>query len=298
MLTDIREIPPTLLIREDPDVCPDSGGMHVVVSSSRASPHCLGMYVGHPISGIRVARIREMETQVRAFLEVENAAGPWLTIPFFPMRSTHLGPDAIGANVYEAGKSLFSDARHFTMQNRLDAMRNADGVLLNYGIPADSGELLASMGMPFDWGWAREMGKPIVAVAEPGNPNMSPGMVDSCLHVVPDLVQGVRTLNAILRNMAVQRRETVPGGAVPRDGGVGNVVEVFMFPTGRPALDLIARLAAADARKHEGRTGSIVTVMPGGRENPSFHGQVREVSDWFVEDQAQASAVVTRLLGG
>lgn len=276
---------PTLLIQEREETCPATGARHAVVTATRRHPACYGVYVGHPISGIRVGRILEMQDRVRRLFAEANAASVQQVATYFPMRTTHLRPDEVGDNTYDPSAALFADTRAFTLQNRNDALCNADGVLLNFDLRDDEGSYRLSKGIPFDWGWARAAGKPVVSVIPPGNPNWTPGLEAASAVVARDLADGVAALNALLPHAAA------------RGGHWQAAVEIFDFGGCPAALDTIALLAEADARKHTLGGRAIVTVMPEGDRNPSWHGQVRQVSDWVVASRAEASTVACQLLG-
>jgi nucleoside 2-deoxyribosyltransferase len=249
--------------------CPATGGRHLCLPlRCHDRP---GVYVGHPILA--------MEDDVAALFR-ESGRSPDL---YLPMRSTHLGASDTGANEYAADAGLFSGTRHFTSQNRCDAVHHADAVLLNYDVRDDAGAFRLSRGIPFDLGWARAHGKPVVAVIRPDNPNFWPGLADVA-EIRPDIGSGVA---------AVARR--LPG----RSGmGTSCLIEVLAFPGDAVSLPLLARLAEADARKCLGTCAAVLTVMPGGRANPNWHGQVGEVSDWLLPDMASAVRVAEVLRGG
>ena len=285
MLVDAASLPDTISIHEESHHCPTTGAVHLTITSERRHPACYGLYVGHPISGIRVSRILDMQQEVQDLLTKANTGNAQRVTAFFPMRTTHLRPEDTGANDYGGCKALFANTRHFTLQNRMDALCNADAVLLNFGLRDDEGEFRLSRGIPFDWGWARACGKPFVAVIERDNPNWTEGLAQAAALVTSNLAEGVQAINAMLPH-ASRARSWCPA------------VEVFDFSGCAASLDFIARLAGADARKHVSGGRAIITVMPEGQVNASFHGQVREVSDWMVNSMSEASEVARRLLGG
>lgn len=237
-------------------------------------PDSAVVYVGHPISGIRMSRIIAMEARIRDLLpDVEV---------LLPMRSTHLTRACVGGNEYPDGVGLFSDTRHFTLQNRVDALHRSDAVLLNYDLADDEGSYRISCGMPFDLGWARAVGKPVVAVLPHGNPNASEGLVrDAAL--VPDLASAVRVLAP---HLAPRTRDRA-----------ASHVEIFDFGGCAFSPDLIAALGEADARKASGACAAIISVIPDGRANPNWHGQVKEVSDWLLPSMEEAMQVAATLGG-
>ena len=287
MLIPEHSLPPTVQLEEREHACSTAGWRHIVLTARRRHAACYGVYVGHPISGIRVSRILTMQDEVRSLFESENAGSVQRVSTYFPMRTTHLDADELGANVYDASPALFARTRAYTVQNRLDALCNADGVLVNYELMDDAGQYRVSKGMPFDWGWARAAGKPVVVVIGHDNPNLSNGLLKTAAFVTPVLAQGVRALNKMLPHAAC-RAETWK-----------MAVEIFDFGNGSaPALDLIAHLAEADMRKHTQGGRAIISILPrcsDGAQHPSFHGQVEQVSDWVVESLEEAVAIARGL---
>lgn len=274
-----------LLIDQTVSTCPSTGVRHCVVTMRPRHPATYGVYVGHPISGIRVGRILDMQHAIRRFFDEANRNSVQRVVPYFPMRTTHLGTDEVGDNEYGDTESLFSDTRHFTLQNRQDALCQSHGVLIDFELRDDAGAYRVSKGIPFDYGWAHACRKPVVVAISRDNPNWTPELTRNACHVTADLAEGVQVLNALLPHAAA------------RQDGWKMAVEVFDF-TGAPiALDMISRLAEADMRKHTTGGRAIITVMPEGKANPNWHGQVKQVSDWIVPDLRQAEAVVRHLLG-
>lgn len=263
--------------------CPATGAVHTTVSVRKKSPDHFGVYVAHPISGIRVARILEMQRLVSESFAAANTGTARNVTPFFPMRTTHLAADEVGANEYGDTKALFGATRAFTLQNRMDAILHSDAVLINFDLMDDDGVYRLSKGIPFDYGWANACGKPVVAVIRPGNPNWSE-MLRSCCEVTDTLGDAVARVNRIL-------------GDTSQDSVSWKVAaEVFEFGP-EASLDFIARLAMADARKHIEGERAIISVIPEGSGNPNWHGQVAQVSDWILTDASEAEAVVRQLLG-
>jgi len=261
---------------------PNSGAAHTTVSVRRKSPDHFGVYVAHPISGIRVGRILEMQRRVSESFGRANAGSPRAVTPFFPMRTTHLAADDIGANEYGDTKALFGATRAFTLQNRMDAILHSDAVLINFDLRDDDGVYRLSKGIPFDYGWANACGKPTVAVIGAGNPNWSETLM-SCCTVTDDLDEGIDILNGML-------------SPASQDSVTWKIVaEVFEFGA-EASLDYIARLAMADARKHIEGERAIISVIPEGSGNPNWHGQVAQVSDWILSHPGEAEAVVRQLL--
>jgi nucleoside 2-deoxyribosyltransferase len=262
--------------------CNESGAVRSTVSVMPKSLTTFGVYVGHPISGIRVSRLFSMQRNiVAAFERVNSGSDRWVNL-YFPLRTTHLEEHELGASEYEADASLFSNTRHFTLQNRNDALFNADAVLINFEIKDDAGEYRVSKGIPFDYGWAAECGKPVVAVITDDNPNNTAAL-QTMAFVTPSLEAGVAHLNGLLPAL---RKETV----------ARTVAEVFDFTNCREPLSMIAELARADARKYRGNGAAIITILPEGRNAPAWHGQVLEVSDWILASHEEAESVVRQLL--
>lgn len=258
------------------------GFVHHSIATVRRTSASLGIYVAHPITGIRISRIHAMQDEVRAEMADAGRLHGVSVHPFFPIRTNHLGPDGIGDNVYEAGANEFSAARHFTLQNRLDAVVHSDGVLVHLDVRDDEGNYRRSNGIPFDVGWAEGAGRPAVVVEAPGSPNRF--VLAAANHrTAPDLAEGVRTLVG----MAVAGIRTVSLPTV--------VAEVLEMPDS-PSPAALVELARSDVRRHRDGCRAILAVMPGGRANPNFHGQVGEIADWVVEDEAAAWSIVRRLL--
>jgi len=269
-------------VRIHESICPSTGAVHATVSVRRKSPDHFGVYVAHPISGIRVGRILEMQRRVAdAFAAASRDTARSIT-PFFPMRTTHLAADDIGANEYGDTKALFGATRAFTLQNRMDAILNSDAVLINFDLRDDEGAFRVSKGIPFDYGWAAACGKPIVAVIRKDNPNWCP-MLSACCTITDELDEGIASLSGML---APTSQDSVTWKVV---------AEVFEFGP-EASLDYIARLAMADARKHIEGERAIISVIPEGSGNPNWHGQVAQVSDWVLADIGEAEAVVRQLL--
>jgi len=263
--------------------CVESGGSRWTVSATRRSPACHTVYVGHPISGIRVARVREMqESVVAAFARLTGGTGRTVQC-LFPMRTTHLRPDDLGANEYPDSTADFSDTRHFTLQNRMDAVTAADGVLINLDLADDLGAYRVSKGIPFDYGWAAACGTPVVAVVPEGNPNACAALSRAAA-VTRDLEHAVAEMNVLL-------------GQSRRTSSRRVIAEVFDFTGSGSALSMIARLASTDAAKHRDGGRAIISVIPEGREAACWHGQVAQVSDWVVPDLARAERIVAQLAG-
>jgi len=283
LTADIRD--DLILVDEVEETCPATGVRHTTVTARRRHPAVYGVYVGHPVSGIRVGRIAAMQAEVRAAFDRANAGAAQRVATFFPMRTTHLRHDEVGASEYAGAEGLFTDTRHFTLQNRLDALCNADGVLLNFGLRDDEGRWRLSNGIPFDWGWAAHAGKPVVAVISRDNPNWSPGLARAACLATEDLEEGVRALNGLLPHAAA------------RSASWAAAVEVFDFAGCPASPDMIARLARADARKHTEGGRAIVVVMPEGDRNRNWHGQVRQVADWVLPSREDAARVVRHLVG-
>jgi hypothetical protein len=258
----------------------DGSFVRHVVSTRRRSPSAVGVYVAHPITGIRVSRIVAMQDLIRSMFDTIGREHGLEVSPFFPMRTTHLGVDDLGANVYGPCEGDFVETRHYTLQNRMDAIVHSDGVLVNYDLATDDGSYRISNGIPFDIGWAAGIAKPTSIVQPDGNPNprcsLSPGQTR---HL--DLETGVRVLIEAIASR-------------PREADERVVAEILEFPPER-SVDALAMLAQADVRRHR-ECRAILAVMPGGKSNPSWHGQVGEVADWIVEDVGAARSIVDRLL--
>jgi len=269
-------------IRATTDIDPNSGALHTTVSVRRKSPDHHGIYVAHPISGIRVGRIHDMQRRVVESFGKANAGTGRVIAPFFPMRTTHLAADEIGANEYGDSKALFGATRAFTLQNRMDAILNSDAVLINFELKDDDGNYRLSKGIPFDYGWAAACGKPIVAVIPKDNPNWCP-MLSACCTIADELDEGIASLSGML---APASQDSVTWKVV---------AEVFEFGADA-SLDYIARLAMADARKHLEGERAIISIIPDGAGNPNWHGQVAQVSDWVLSDPGEAEYVVRRLI--
>lgn len=263
--------------------CQESGATRTTVSVRKRSPSDYSVYVGHPISGIRVGRILEMQERISAEFDRLNEGTAQTVRCLFPMRTTHLSATDVGANEYEGAKELFSHTRHFTLQNRMDAVMAADAVLVNFDLRDDDGNFRLSKGIPFDYGWASATGKPVVTVIGADNPNMCAGAARAS-KIVDSIEEAVRELNGLLPHLK--------SGLKPRV-----VAEVFDFTGAGSALSMIASLAEADARKHMDGGRAIIAVIPEGRQAPCWHGQVAEVADWVVEDTATAESIVSRLIG-
>ncbi len=264
-------------------ICQESGATRATVSVNPKSLSTFGVYVGHPISGIRVHRLFAMQRDIATeFARLNEGRDRWIDL-YFPMRTTHLGSDDLGASEYEKDSSLFSNTRHYTLQNRQDAMFNADAVLINFEIKDDNGDYRISKGIPFDYGWAAECGKPVIAVIAPDNPNRTTAL-ERVAFVTANLGDGIKHLNDRL-----PASRTVP--AAPRV-----VTEIFDFSDCDEPLAMIAELAKADARKYRGSGAAIISILPEGRKAPAWHGQVMEVSDWILASTVEAETVVRQLL--
>ncbi|WP_327209894.1 hypothetical protein [Rhizobium leguminosarum] len=263
--------------------CEESGATRRTVSVRRRSVDDFTVYVGHPISGIRVARILEMQDEVCRAFERANAGTPRTVRCLFPLRTTHLDAGDVGANEYDGVGALFSDTRHFTLQNRMDAVMAADAVLVNFDLRDDEGRHRVSKGIPFDYGWAVAAGRPVVTVAGDDNPNLCAGLSRST-DIYEDLESAVRAVNDLLPRRAADMRPRV-------------VADVFDFTGAGVALSMIANLAEADARKHMDGGRAIIAVIPEGREAQCWHGQVAQVADWVVQDVSTADDIVSRLIG-
>lgn len=264
-------------------ICNESGAVRSTVSVSPRNLTTFGVYVGHPISGIRISRLFKMQQDIISLFEQENAGSNRIIDLYFPLRTTHLANDDIGASEYEPDSSLFSNTRHFTLQNRQDALFNSDAVLINFGITDDSGRYRISKGIPFDYGWAAECRKPIVAIITPDNPNRTAAL-ERTAYVTDSLENGIKHLNASLPSTRIAAPE-------PRVAA-----EIFDFTNCSEPLAMIAELAKADARKHRGNGAAIISILPEGRNAPAWHGQVMEVSDWILPGPNEAEKVVRQLL--
>jgi hypothetical protein len=198
------------------------------------------------------------------------------------MRTTHLSATDIGDNEYVGTKALFSDTRHFTLQNRMDAIMASDGVLVNFDLRDDDGKYRVSKGIPFDYGWADASGKPVAVAIPPDNPNncLALGRVASQTSSVEEAVV---SLNAILRH-------------APRSPAKRVVADVFDFTGAGTALSTISALARADAAKHRDGGRAIISVIPDGRGAACWHGQIAQVSDWVVEEGHTALEIVRQLV--
>jgi len=271
------------IIEIDHYACAESGASRWTVTALRRNPASYSVYVGHPISGIRVGRILEMQNAVERLFAWANAKSVQSVRCLFPMRTTHLSAEEVGDNEYEGAKALFSDTRHFTLQNRMDAVMASDAVLLNFDLRDDDGNFRVSKGIPFDYGWAYACGKPVVAVIGEGNPNMCGALLRATM-VTDSLGDGVRFLNSVLPH-------------AQRLAGKRTVAEIFDFSSAGCALSMISALAEADAAKHADGGRAIIAVIPEGRSSASWHGQVAQVADWILPDLASAEEVVSRLLG-
>jgi nucleoside 2-deoxyribosyltransferase len=272
-----------LLVDADLFSCEESGATRTTVSVRKRSPSDYCVYVGHPISGIRVGRILEMQDRISSEFDRLNVGTSQKVRCLFPMRTTHLTAGEIGANEYSGAKALFSDTRHFTLQNRMDAVMAADAVFVNFDLADDEGRFRVSKGIPFDYGWASAAGKPVVTVIGRDNPNMCAGAARAS-KIVGTLEEGVHELNGLLMHSRGGLKERV-------------VADVFDFTGAGSALSMIASLAEADARKHMDGGRAIIAVIPEGREAACWHGQVAQVADWVVQDVATAQTIVARLIG-
>jgi hypothetical protein len=272
-----------LIVDAEVYTCPESGATRTTISVKKRSPSDYLVYVGHPISGIRVGRILEMQDRISAAFNHLNEGTAQSVRCLFPMRTTHLSATDIGANEYEGAKELFSNTRHFTLQNRMDAVMAADAVLVNFDLKDDDGNYRVSKGIPFDYGWASAMGKPVVTVISDDNPNMCAAAARAS-KIVGTVDDAVREMNGLLRHVKTQMKPRV-------------VAELFDFTGAGSALSMIASLAEADARKHMDGGRAIIAVIPEGRQAPCWHGQVAEVADWVVDDHITAENIVARLIG-
>lgn len=263
-------------------MCLESGARRSTVTATRRSPLDYSVYVGHPISGIRVGRILEMQDVVTGAFRRANADCAQNVHCLFPMRTTHLTAGETGANEYEGAAALFSGTRHFTLQNRMDAVMAADAVLINFELKDDAGEYRVSKGIPFDYGWAYACGKPVVAVIAEDNPNACCAL-SRATRIVTDLEEGVGFLNSVLPH-------------APRAPARRVVADVFDFTGSGSALSAIAALAESDVQKHRDGGRAIIAVIPEGRDSPCWHGQIAQVADWLLPDARTAEEVVLRLL--
>lgn len=264
-------------------VCPESGAARSTVTLTRRSPAAYSVYVGHPISGINVGRIFTMQDTVERTFCRANAKSVQEVSCLFPMRTTHLSASDTGDNEYKDANALFSDTRHFTLQNRMDAVMAADAVLLNFDLKDDAGSFRVSKGIPFDYGWAYACGKPVVAVIGEGNPN-SCRALDRAAFTTENLAEGISFLNGLLPHAARTPRSRV-------------VAEVFDFTGAGSALSAISALAEADAHKHRDGGRAIIAIIPEGKAAACWHGQVAQVADWVLPDARTAETVVARLIG-
>lgn len=271
-----------LLIEVDTKICRESGAKHHSVIATRKNPAFYNVYVGHPISGIRVGRILEMQDLIQSSFNEHNKNTHQAVKCLFPMRTTHLVAEDVGANEYEGAEALFSDTRHFTLQNRMDAVMASDAVLVNFNLRDDDGNYRISKGIPFDYGWATAMEKPAVAVIGSDNPNMCDALNRMCL-VNEDLSSAIEQLNSMLPHGIKGPRERV-------------VAEIFDFTGADTALSMIASLAAADAKKHKDGGRAIIAVIPEGKKAACWHGQVGQVADWVLYDVRSAETVVRQLV--
>lgn len=263
--------------------CPDSGATRRTITVRRRGPDDYTVYVAHPISGIRVARIFEMQEEVSRAFDEANSACTRTVRCLFPLRTTHLGLGDVGDNEYDDAASLFSNTRHFTLQNRMDAVMAADGVLVNLELRDEDGLYRISKGIPFDYGWASAAGRPVVTVASRMNPNLVSGLAtEGTVHA--DLHPAVGALVDALSRRPVDMKSRV-------------VADIFDFTEAGPALSMIALLAESDARKHLDGGRAIVAVIPEGRKAECWHGQVAQVADWVVPDVGIADEIVSRLIG-
>lgn len=263
--------------------CSESGASRRTISVARRSVDDFAVYVGHPITGIRVSRVVDMQRDVALAFKRANAESGRTVRCLFPLRTTHLRPDDVGANEYEDGLSLFSSTRHFTLQNRIDAVTASDAVLVNLELRDDEGRYRVSKGIPFDYGWAAAAGKPVATVAATDNPNLCAGLARSS-SIFPTLEEAVQNLCQALSSRPPDMRPRV-------------VADVFDFTGAGLALSMIGDLAEADARKHMEGGRAIIAVIPEGREAECWHGQVAQVADWIVKDAATADTIVERLIG-
>lgn len=273
---------PSLFIDVTTTTCPESGASRHTVTAERRNPAAYSVYVGHPISGIRVGRILEMQNLITELFATLNKGTGQEVHCLFPMRTTHLAAADIGDNEYTEAKALFSDTRHFTLQNRMDAIMASDAVLVNFDLKDDAGNYRVSKGIPFDYGWAASCGRPVAVAIPENNPN-------DCLALArvtsrsASVQEAIISLNAIL-------------GHAPRQSTKRVVADVFDFTGAGTALSMIAALARADAEKHRDGGRAIISVIPEGREAACWHGQVAQVSDWVVDEPATAVKIVRHLV--
>lgn len=273
---------PSLLVDVVSTPCSESGGARHTVTAERRSPSCYSVYVGHPISGIRVGRILDMQREIEnEFARLNDGSGQQVRC-LFPMRTTHLSSSDVGDNEYAGSKSLFADTRHFTLQNRMDAVMASDAVLVNFDLRDDDGNYRISKGIPFDYGWAAATGRPVAVAIPHGNPNDCRAL-ERAAERHGKLADAVAGLNRLLPHVATPRSRRV-------------VADVFDFTDADSGLSLIATLAMADADKHRDGGRAIISVIPDGRDAPCWHGQIAQVSDWVVGDTDTAARIVRMLL--
>ncbi|MDW9481391.1 hypothetical protein GOB57_22345 [Sinorhizobium meliloti] len=273
---------PSLFIDVITTSCAESGASRHTVTAERRNPTGYSVYVGHPISGIRVGRILEMQNLiVRTFAELNRGSAQEVHC-LFPMRTTHLTSADVGDNEYSGAKALFSDTRHFTLQNRMDAIMASDAVLVNFDLRDDDGNYRISKGIPFDYGWAGSCGRPVAVAIPKGNPNDCLAL-DRVASRNSSIEDAVASLNSILRHTPKSLTKRV-------------VAEVFDFTGAGAALSMIAALARADAEKHRDGGRAIISVIPEGRAAACWHGQIAQVSDWVVEDIPTAADIVKQLV--
>lgn len=273
---------PSLFIDVTTTTCSESGAARHTITAERRSPAAYSVYVGHPISGIRVGRILEMQDLVvRSFAEL-NRGTEQAVHCLFPMRTTHLTAAEVGDNEYSGAKALFSDTRHFTLQNRMDAIMASDAVLVNFDLKDDDGNYRISKGIPFDYGWAAASGRPVSVAVPDGNPNDCHALSRVASRHV-HIEDAIADLNALLPH--------TPKGPARRV-----VADVFDFTGAGNALSMIAWLARADAEKHRDGGRAIISIIPEGRSAACWHGQIAQVSDWVVEDTSTAIDIVRQLV--
>lgn len=257
------------------------GFVRHVISTRRRSPHVAGVYVAHPITGIRVSRIHEMQDAIRTLLATAGEKVGLDFVPLFPMRTNHLGTHQIGDNVYAPDKGDFARTRHYTLQNRMDAIVHCDAVLVNYDLAADDGTYRMSNGIPFDIGWAAAADKPTVIVQPTSNPNPPCRLANDQIRL-SDIEIGVNHLAGMLAGRQLASAERV-------------IAEIIVFPPERSA-DALACLAMIDARRHRQGCRAIIAVMDEAAATANRHGQVDEIADWLVPDEASAFRILDRLL--
>jgi hypothetical protein len=273
---------PSLFIDVTTTTCPESGASRHTVTAERRNPAAYSVYVGHPISGIKVGRILEMQDLITdLFAKLNKDTGQEVHC-LFPMRTTHLSASDVGNNEYSGAKALFSDTRHFTLQNRMDAIMACDAVLVNFDLKDDDGNFRISKGIPFDYGWASACGLPVAVAIPEGNPNdcLALGRVASRS---VSIGEAAASLNTVLHH-------------APRRPLKRVVADVFDFTGAGSALSMIATLARADAEKHRDGGRAIISIIPEGREAACWHGQVAQVSDWVVEHRVTAIQIVMQLV--